>query len=52
MMDRQLFVKVPPKCRKHPRYEGKRKPRADCESCRLIWEAKDETYTYEDLQKG
>lgn len=24
-------------CPKHPKYQAKRKPRADCERCRAIW---------------
>ena len=24
-------------CKKHPRYEGKRKPTADCQSCRSLY---------------
>ena len=26
------------RCAKHPRYQGKRRPRASCEECHYIWE--------------
>jgi hypothetical protein len=26
------------RCEKHPRYQGKRRPRAICETCHYIWE--------------
>ena len=30
---------LPPlKCKVHPKYEGKRRPRAACEQCHYIWE--------------
>ena len=28
------------KCRKHPAYKVLRKPTAECEQCRMMWEQK------------
>ncbi len=28
------------RCSEHPKYEGKRKPRVDCMTCRRIWREK------------
>lgn len=30
------------KCKKHPTYKALRKPTADCEVCRQMWQAKEE----------
>jgi hypothetical protein len=32
------------KCKKHPRYQAKRPPRADCEACRQIWKEEKQLY--------
>jgi hypothetical protein len=27
-------------CKKHPKYQAKRKPTADCQDCREMWKAR------------
>lgn len=40
------------KCRKHPRYQAKRKPRTDCPECWDIWDGKKPMADYEGMDRA
>ena len=39
------------KCKKHPKYQAKRKPTSKCEECNFIWDNRKEQKQWDEVGK-